>query len=150
MAYRKQPKNSDKLLVEHRNSGQILQPGATSPTHHNFFNRRVLTETVEHDDEFEIERTMKKYGFNFRSGRLPDVEEEKPQPAKGGKHCSNSKEKRNSNVFATSKDRRRNLVTSAKNLNFGLYVPAENRKKKEPQARILMTECSANNAASFK
>jgi len=50
MAYRKPLKNSDKPLADHRNSGQILQPGFTSPTRHNFFNRRVLTETVEQED----------------------------------------------------------------------------------------------------
>lgn len=150
MAYRKPLKNSDKQLAEHRNSGQILQTGATSPPSHNFMNRRVLTETVEHDDEFEIERTMKKYGFNFRSGRLPEVEEERPHGSRTGKHCSGSKEKRNSNVFVSSKDRRRNLVTSAKNLHVGLYMPTDVKRKKEPQARILVTEGSANNGASLK
>ena len=93
---------------------------------------------------------MKKYGFNFRSGRLPEVEEEKPVGTRVGKHNSGSKEKRNSNVFVSSKDRRRNLVTSAKNLHFGLYLPNEGKRKKEPQARVLMTESSPNNAASFK
>jgi len=73
---------------------------------------------------------MKKYGFNIGSGRLPEVEEEKPVASRGAKHFSGSKEKRNSNVFVSSKDRRRNLVTSAKNLHPGLYAPVEGKRKK--------------------
>lgn len=109
-------------------------------TQGDYYSRRVFTELADNDDELEIEKAMKRYGFNFKREIFQPVEEDKPFLKKDPKKfCSASREK--NNLFSASKDRKKNIMTSSKNIHTGSgFFRDEIVKRKDP--KIMVTEGS--------
>lgn len=82
---------------------------------------------------------MKKYGFNFKRETLQPMEDKAFAKKDPKKYCSGSRDK--NTLFSASKDRKKNIMTSAKNFHSGIGFFKEDPNKKK-DVKVLVTEGS--------